>query len=489
MSVLSRHSWPILAAMVLTATIVFVLSTTLTTFASGGVILKLSHDPYTNSTSQHQTQVEPDSYSNGSTIVAGTQAGRFFDGGASNVGWATSTNNGSTWKHGFLPGTTVYATPKGRYARVSDPAVAYDAAHNTWMISTLAISTASGSPVGAGVLVSRSTDGGLTWTNPVTVAKTSTAFFDKDWIVCDDTSTSPFYGHCYVEWDTASNGDLIQMSTSSDGGSTWGVAKATANHASGLGGQPLVQPNGTVIVPYLGNSISAFTSTNGGSSWTSSVTVGAIDDHPVAGNMRSEALPSAEIDRAGKAYVVWQSCAFESGCKANDIVLSTSTNGTTWSAVQRIPIDPVNSGVDHFTPGIAVDKSTSGSSAHIGLGFYYFPVANCSTSTCQLDFGFVSSTDGGAHWSAKTQLAGPMKTTWLANTNQGHMVGDYVSTSIVGGKAFPLFEVATAPSGSKFNEALYTATGGLDIVAGKNAASSADVVFTQARAVVPGSAY
>ena len=48
-------------------------------------------DPYTNTTSQHKTAVEPDSFSHSSTIVAAFQLGRFYDGGASNIGWAAMT--------------------------------------------------------------------------------------------------------------------------------------------------------------------------------------------------------------------------------------------------------------------------------------------------------------------------------------------------------------------------------------------------------------
>jgi hypothetical protein len=42
------------------------------------------------------------------------------------------------------------------------------------------------------------------------------------------------------------------MSTSSDGGLIWGPASPTANNAHGIGGQPLVQPTGRVIVPING---------------------------------------------------------------------------------------------------------------------------------------------------------------------------------------------------------------------------------------------
>src|SRR2546421_5474428 len=61
------------------------------------VPFQLSSDPYTAGVGQHQTEVEPDSYSYGSTIVAAFQAGRFSDGGSVNIGWATSTDGGEIW--------------------------------------------------------------------------------------------------------------------------------------------------------------------------------------------------------------------------------------------------------------------------------------------------------------------------------------------------------------------------------------------------------
>jgi hypothetical protein len=496
MVVLSRPRWGILAALLMTLVLTFTLLPTAFASVRASSLFQISSDPYTNSTSQHQTEVEPDSYSNGSAIVSATQVGRFNDGGASNIGWATSTDNGTTWRGGFLPKTTVYATPTGAFDRVSDPSVTYDAAHKHWIISSLAISNTSGTPVGAAVIMSISSDGGLTWNTPVTVANANSGFFDKDWIVCDNTTTSSFYGHCYVEWDIASNGDLVQMSTSTDGGNTWSAGQTTADRTTGLGGQPLVQPNGTVVVPFLStgafgstSSISAFTSTNGGASWNSSVTIASQTDHQVAG-IRTEPLPSAEKDSAGKVYVAWQDCRFESGCSANDIVMSTSTDGNTWSAVQRIPNNVVGSGVDHFIPGLAVDSSTSGSTAQLALAYYYYPNANCTISTCQLEVGFVSSVDGGSSWSTSSTLTpSAMSLTWLANTTDGYMVGDYISTSFSDGKAFPLFVAASAPNGSQFNEALFTVKAGLAIAGGTDAASAEHAIFTHPTPLVRQTAF
>jgi hypothetical protein len=227
-----------------------------------------------------------------------------------------------------------------------------------------------------------------------------------------------------------------------------------------------VQPNGTVIVPYLsasGTQIRSFRSVDGGATWRVTVFVSSVREHNVAGGLRTEALPSAEIDASGRVFVVWQDCRFRFNCPSNDIVMSTTTQSSypTWSAVTRIPIDATTSSVDHFIPGLAVDPGTSGATARLGLAYYFYPSANCTSSTCQLDVGFISSPNGGSTWTAATQLAGPMSIGWLPSTSGGRMVGDYISTSYSGGKAHPVFAVAKAPSGGLFDEAMYSPTSGL----------------------------
>ncbi len=422
--------------------------------AAAAVSLRqLSSDPFTNSTSQHRTEVEPDTFSFGSTIVSAFQVGRFFDGGSNDIGFATSNDNGATWQSGLLPGITTFVAG-GRFSRASDPSVSFDARHNVWLISSLVLSGNSA----VGVITSRSLDGGHTWSAPGMVTSSGV---DKNWIVCDNNASSPFFGHCYTEWDRPSSGDLILVSTSTDGGLTWGPALASGDSTHGLGGQPVVQPNGTVIVPYATpsfGSVRSYRSVTGGASWRTSVLVSSITDHPVAGGLRSEPLPTAEIDAAGKVYVVWQDCRFRANCSSNDLVLSTTTPASypSWSAVMRIPIDAVASTVDHFIPGLAVNRATSGATAHLGLAYYYYPNAACTSSTCQLDVGYVTSANGGSTWSLPTQLAGPMLPSWLAGTNQGRMVGDYISSSYVNGGVLPVFALASAPSAGLFNESMFT---------------------------------
>jgi len=160
MSVISRYRWRISIRMSLIFSgfifaLVFALSVGNLAFAASNIMI--SSDPFTNTTSNHKTEVEPDTFAFGNTIVSAFQQGRFFDGGGSDIGFATSTNGGVTWVHGSLPGVTVNSTPPGPYLRASDASVAFDAKHNVWLISYLGIKNPSTGPVD--VDVSRSTDG------------------------------------------------------------------------------------------------------------------------------------------------------------------------------------------------------------------------------------------------------------------------------------------------------------------------------------------
>jgi hypothetical protein len=146
-------------------------------------------------------------------------------------------------------------------------------------VSTLGLSNVNGGVTGAAVSVSRSSNG-ITWSAPVVVSQaTGGVDYDKNWIVCDNTSASLDFGHCYSEFDNAGHGDEILMNTSTDGGLSWSSPIAPSGTPSGLGGQPLVQPNGHVIVPASnGNetAIIAFGSSDGGASWGHAVTISTV---------------------------------------------------------------------------------------------------------------------------------------------------------------------------------------------------------------------
>lgn len=417
----------------------------------------VSEDPYSNPRTFHQTEVEPDSFTFDSTTVATFQAGRSYRCGASNLGWSVSTDVGSTWTEGFLPGTTIHATPPGPWKRASDPVVVYDAKHDTWLVQGVAIRSCPFS--GGDIVVSRSTDGARSFGAPVVVRRNGrTHLFDKPWIGCDNTPTSPFYGHCYSQWDDEAHHLRLNASTSTDGGLTWQPA-VIRRDTRVIGGQFVIQPDGTAILvtpQCCPTRIDAFISTDGGQTFVGHGTdySGPLAIHDVRasaieGRFRHIIEPpflSADIDSAGHVYVVWPDCRFRNlgpdDCSQNDIVMSTSGDGRHWSDVVRIPIDARSSSVDHFMPAIAVDPTTSGASAHIAVVYYFYPDAECRVATCELNVGLVSSTDGGSTWASR-QLAGPLRTSWFPLTPSGYMVADYVGISFVDGNAIPVFPVAT----------------------------------------------
>jgi hypothetical protein len=469
-------SWPARRLAALSATAFLVLASP----AAANVPLNLvSSDPFANTTSQHATEVEPDTFSSGSTIVSAFQVGRFFDGGSTDIGFATSTDGGLTYTHGFLPGLTATSglgdSTGAPFERVSDPSVAFDAAHKVWLISSIPITSSLVVPT---VFTSRSTDGGQTWEIPTTIPRPAaqTVNLDKNWIACDNTPSSPHFGNCYTEFDNPGQTDLDYMSTSSDGGLTWSQPVSPQGNPHGLGGQPVVQPNGNVIVPFetITGKEAAFESTNGGTSWSHAVTIASIAFQTVGGGLRTSPLPTAEIDGAGNVYVAWEDCRFRAKCSSNDIVFSTSSNGSSWSAVKRVPIGSVTDGADHFIPGLGVDKATSGGGAHLALTYYFYPDATC-TGGCHLDTGFISSPDGGKDWGAAKQLAGPTSLSDIANTSQGPMVGDYISTSFnASHQAATVFAVGAPHTGTTFDEGMFSPASTLAVATASTATHAAN---------------
>jgi hypothetical protein len=81
-----------------------------------------------------------------------------------------------------------------------------------------------------------------------------------------------------------------------------------------------------------------------------------------------------------------------------------------------------------------------------------------------------------------------MTVSWLPNTSQGRMFGDYISTSLLpGGPAFPVIPVANTPSSGQFDLAMYIPTGGLSVTGGaaRSAGSTATLPHTPARTAAP----
>ncbi len=415
-------------------------------------LFAISTDTSANSEGQHLTEAGPAIAGFNSTLVSAFQVGLIVAGGASDIGFATSTNAGENWNSGLLPGITVFNG--GSHDSASDVSVAFDQAHMVWIIALRA--TTNGKSV---IVVSRSTNGQI-WNSPILVSTTGDA--EKDWITCDNNPVSSFFGHCYLEWDDPSSNDLVWLSTSDNGGTSWNPAINTAGRLEAIGGRPVVSAKGLVVVPIMstdGTRMLAFSSANGGASWNNVVTISNITTHTVAGNLETSPQPSAAVDGAGNVYVVWQDCRFESKCGSNDIVLSTSSNGIAWLAPSIVGVGGITTHpIDHFIPALAAYPATSGASAQLALTYYFYPNAACTASNCQLNVGFTSSSDGGITWSTSTTIAGPMQLAWLAQTTSGVTVGDYAATTYSNAQPRAVFTVAMTNLANRFNQAIYTAT-------------------------------
>jgi hypothetical protein len=410
------------------------------------VVRRISADPFANPTSQHSTGVEPDSFAWRSTVVATFQLGRFKDGGASGIGFAVSRDAGRTWRSGVLPQLTVATTPRGTQNRASDPAVAYDSVHGSWLIATLGLTDRTN------VAVSRSADG-LRWSAPVELAEGP--LLDKEWIACDNGTASPFRGRCYVAYtDDALHRMSIQ--TSDDGGTTWTPpARVTTDL---LGAQPEIRPDGSLVIVAVDlpdnsdrGALVALRSTDGGATFAPGVTIANFTWHSPP-KMRAVPLPAAAVSADGTVSVALAACAGlpGTGCAASDVLFTSSADGVTWTPPRSI----AHGSTDRFVVGLDADPAHLGS---LALVYALMQPGSCANA-CRIGIGFQRSGDGGATWSSARRLdvtAYPQS--WVADAG-GAMIGDYFSVSYAGTRVVPVFTLAEPPLAGRFREAIFAAS-------------------------------
>ena len=418
------------------------------------VTRQLSRDPF-DGVAQHETQVEPDSLAFGSTIVTVFQSGRFVDGGAAGIGWATSTDAGRTWRRGLFERVG---------ERVSDPVVAYDRLHGVWLVATLGVGSTEDS---SQVLVSRSRDG-LVWSRPEPAVADPAEDYDKEWIACDTWMSSRFLGRCYLVYLDAATGE-IRTRRSSDGGRTWSAPVAAPVESPALrgnGAYPVVRPDGTLLVffsvygsidPGI-DSILVARSRDGGETIEPARRVAPLLTEDIVG-VRSPAFVSADVDSTGTVYVTWADCRFSAECTANGIVLTTSRDGVDWTPPRLVPFGRPNAALDRFTPAIAVDPATAGPRARIAIAAYSVTKAQ-GCRNCELVEAFlIGSSDGGRRWRAPQRLnAESMQLAWVAETGLGRMLADYISVSFVGGRPIPVLALAAEPVAGELRQAIFAAT-------------------------------
>ncbi len=340
----------------------------------------------------------------------------------------------------------------------SDPVVAYDSAHGRWLVASLA---------GAGnenvIFVSGSSDGER-WETPVTARASAPQTLDKQWLACDNWGASPFRGRCYLAYaefgQQGFQGPVrIAVQTSTDGGLTWAPPVRLpidyVFETDTLSAEPIVRPGGELVLVFFERTIvKAVRSSDGGTSFAPRERVAPFKFRVYSfrpGHLRAPPIPTVAVDRTGTVYAAWRDCRFRRACAGNDIVLSRSPRPGAWSKPVRIPLGPSRGKADFVLPAIAVDPRFK---ARLALAFYSLTSPDCSGSSCRLVAGLATSVTGGKRW-RRVWTSSPMRLTWLADTSQGRMVGDYFGLTFTGGRALAVVVLARTPAGARLSEVLY----------------------------------
>lgn len=395
-------------------------------------------------------------------VVGAWQQDRWSNGGARGLVAGVSFDGGRTWRSVVIPGLSLCSG--GTFERATDPWVTIAPNGDVYHVS---LSFDDTSPRN-GVLVSKSTDGGLTWSSPIAVIEDTAAelFNDKEAITAD-----PFDANfVYVVWDRlqlpgtpriVEHGFGIRgpayFSRTTDGGKTWSKPAVLFDpgvESQTIGNQIVVSALGTLvnvtneIHPPSTNtsssramSVTVLRSFDRGASWSGAIrvshlgTVGVRDPDTGQAVRTGDIIPNIAADgRSGALYAVWQDARF-SGGDHDGIAFSSSTDdGLTWSA--PVQINTATS-VPAFTAAIFVaDDGT------IGVTHYDFRNNTADPSTLPTDAWLLRSADGGATWT-ETHLAGPfdMKTAPVA---RGFFLGDYVGLTATPSDFVPFFVVANS---------------------------------------------
>jgi hypothetical protein len=311
------------------------------------------------SCTQGFTHSETTVLSFGSTIIGGFNDSGSFSFGNHFTGWSRSTDGGATWTDG---GTL----PASSAGDAGDPVLARDSTSGRIYFATLGFTDENV------IQVFRSTDNGATWLAPVN-GTPGGASEDKEWITVDNFAGSG-NGNVYLVARNFGAGNGIYFTRSTDGGATWGPSGGT-----------LIASGST------GNVQGAF------------VTVSP--DHSVHAYWYDSAAPSGiKVRKSTDQGVTFGSAVtvvtfVTPGGTNGDLGLTGTVNGggTSGFRSNRFPHQAVNPVSGNIYCAYN-DKVTSG-------------------DPDKSNVYFVQSTDGGATWSARTQVNDDGTTTdqWQPN--------------------------------------------------------------------------
>jgi hypothetical protein len=338
----------------------------------------------------------------------------------------------------------------GDWDRASDPWVSF-APDGTAHQSALVVTGESFAPSSRNAIaVSRSTDGGRTWSSPRTVITDGSEFFnDKEAILADATDAR----YVYVSWDrlARAGGGPSWLARSVDGGATWQAARQIfdpGTTAQTINNIPIVLPDGTLILfftridyPPSGNTstLQIVRSPDKGATWSAPITIAALQavgvkDPELGTNVRdARLLGSIAVGRSGQLAVAWQDARFSGGARDAVALSRSQDGGLTWSTPSRVNRDP---GVAAFIPTVAIrDDGT------IGVAYFDFRSNTLEAGALGADYWLAQSTDG-VTW-RESRIAGPFDYGIAPNAN-GLFLGDYMGLVTRGGEFLSLFAVGNS---------------------------------------------
>ena len=426
--------------------------------------------------------------SNPNNLLVGWQQDRWSNAGANGLLGGVSFDGGTTWKQTsatFTHCTGGNAANNGDYERATDPWVTFSPDGTGYFMSL----SFNGTNQVHEMAVARSTNGGQTWSTPVTLRKDNQATIinDKNSITADPGDSS----FVYAVWDRlvfpnekarGKHADRAVgfygptwFARTTNGGQTWEPARkiydpATDGPGAGrndqtIGNQIVVLPNGDLINVFnlihndnahkrKGFKVALIRSKDKGETWDQSATivsqlgtVGVRDPNTGAPVRTGDINPEVAVDRSnneatnGNLYIVWQDARF-SGGDHDEIAFSRSTDGGhTWSTPKVISTP---SGKPAFTPAIAV-----ASDGTIGVTYYDFRNDDTDASL-DTDVWIITSHDGGDTWNEQ-QVGDSFDMTKAPITRaRGFFVGDYIAQPVSGTTFHPVW-IEAGPEPGKTN--------------------------------------
>jgi hypothetical protein len=347
-----------------------------------------------------------------------------------------STDQGRTWSLAPIPYQGVFG---------SDPSIAI-ARDGTVYAACLGINRTSATTFRSiGVFVSRSTDGGRTFTNPIlAVSSTDQTEIDKPYLAIDNSGGQ--YGGtlylCYSAFDSLRI-PSIYLAYSNDHGVTWHSSPITSNigHECSLA----VGPDGSVYVAYESFDPSTIMtdptpsaemivrSTDGGRTFSQPTKIADLSpSQGVIDYYGSLAVDQSSLAHRGTIYA-----AFESGVEnTGRTVLFTRSldNGQTWSTPLRVSNAPTS--VPSFLPWVSVAPD-----GRIDVAFADLR----NTGPGGFDIYVASSTDGGLSFNGNMRLT-PTSATWDGQRMDPGWPGDYLGLVSTNAQAIVLWTAMLTPA-------------------------------------------